>query len=658
MLPAFLTNEALRLILFGGKGGVGKTTTAASSAILLASTHPDKKIILVSTDPAHSLGDCFEKRLGDNPVPVDFCKNIFLREFDAGKALLLFKKKYGQEIKLIANRGTYFDNEDINRFFDLSFPGIDEVMGILEIAELLDLYSVVMVDTAPTGHTLSMLKLPAILKKWLDVFSLMGEKHHLLEEHFTRHRSYDEADLFIETINTKLTRVSDLLCSITETEFVVVTNPEEMVLDETERLLHGLFELKIPVRTIVINRVAEGRGCPFCERRELRQRPFIEKLELKSSYKKILIPLFSSEIKGVEKLKTFASVLLGGEDGFKCHPLPNPPPSKGKEADFGNSSAIEGKLSLEGLTGVNFVMVGGKGGVGKTTISAATALLLAEKNSERAYNLYSIDPAHSLGDCFKRSIGDKGSQVLPNLHVFELDADKLYLKFKEEYRSAIDNLFDRIAGGSSYNSGIDFGHDRELLNELFEMSPPGLSELMALHKIISDMAPSTPLKTDCVIFDTAPTGHFVRFMELPVLVREWLKAIFELLLKYKGVVRLGEVAEKLVGLSKNIRSVIDIMTDDKKTATIVVTMPKAMAIAESERLLESLDKYKIRCDDIVINMVAQASDCRLCAAYAEDEARWIGKAKKLRRSAAVVPYLADDICGTQNLKRFGEMIWK
>lgn len=650
MFPTFLTNRALRLILFGGKGGVGKTTTAAASAILIAERHPEKKILLISTDPAHSLGDSFEIKLGDDPVPADPYKNIFLREFNAAKALDRFKTKHGKAIKLIADRGTYFDGEDINRFFDLSFPGIDEVMGILEIAELTAQYDTVIIDTAPTGHTLSMLKLPAVLKKWMEVFSLMGEKHHILEEHFARSRSHDEADSFIETINAKLTHANSLLCNASETEFVVVTIPEEMVLDETERLLRGLFTLKIPVRTLVINRVYEGKGCPYCERRADQQRPFIDILEQKPSYKKNSIPLFPSEIKGVAKLKMFASALTG---------------VGGTVADIApKKSAVreyKDRLPLKDIDKAALIMIGGKGGVGKTTTSAATALLLAGKYTDRTYNLYSIDPAHSLGCSFGKAIGEKGLQVLPNLHVFELDADDLYLKFQEEYRSAIDDLFDQFAGGASYERGMDLGHDRELLNALFEMSPPGLNELMALHKIISDMEKadsSVPPKADCVIFDTAPTGHFVRFMEMPALVRSWLNATFELLLKYKGVVRLGEIAEKLINLSKNIRSVIDMMTDNKKTAAIVVTIPKAIAVAESERLLESLDGFKIKCDGIVVNMVTHAGDCGLCAAYAADEACWMDKAKHLRKNAAVVPYLTDDMCGVQNLKKFGELVWK
>lgn len=638
---------SLRLIFFGGKGGVGKTTMAAASALLRAEQNPGQKILVISTDPAHSLGDSFEEKLGDDPVCAGFCKNIFLREFDAARALEAFKEKYCREIKVIADRGTYFDEADVDRFFTLSFPGIDEVMGILEIADLVDHYDTVIVDTAPTGHTLSMLKLPAILKKWMRVFALMGEKHHILEEHFAKHRSSDEADDFIKTISEKLTRVDELLRSVNETEFVVVVIPEEMVIDETNRLLHELFALKIPVHRIIINRVITGGGCPVCGHRSAVQKPYLEKLVAKASYEKTIIPLFPSEIKGIERLKMVATA-IGGRGGTM----------DALAAQKVVAHEFKELLPLEDIDHADLIMIGGKGGVGKTTTSAATALLLAAKNEDRMYHLYSIDPAHSLGDCFQKSIGDKGVQVLKNLRVCELDADKLYLQFQEEYRSAINGIFDHFVGGSSTGRGMDLGYDRELLNELFEMAPPGLSELMALHQIISDIGSQSNAPQACILFDTAPTGHFVRFMELPALVRTWLKAIFELLLKYKGVVRLGEVAEKLVALSKNIRTVVDLMADRKKTAVIVVTIPKAMAVVETERLLKTLDGFHIRCDDIVINMATKTGECGQCAAFAADEAPWIKKGRKLRHHAAVVPYLAKDLGGTENLKEFGGLIWE
>ena len=641
MLPTFLRNPGLRLVFFGGKGGVGKTTTAAAASILLAEQHPDRKILLVSTDPAHSLADSFEQALSDAAIPSRSQQNLFLREFDASKAFASFRIRHGREIKIIAETGTCFGAEDINRLFNLSFPGIDEMMGILEIVDWMDNYDTVVIDTAPTGHTLSMLRLPPILQKWLGVLVLMGEKHHLLEEHFARRRSDNEADSFIKATHDKLTRVGNLLRDARSTEFVVVTNPEEMVLEETERLLRALAALKIPVLTLVANRVCVAGSCPFCQRRRARQSPFLERLALKSAYEIVPLPVLPYEVKGVAKLKVLASALTARGDT-----MAPAAPQKAVPLEF------KERLPARDVDNARFLIFSGKGGVGKTTASAASALFLAERNKARTYKLYSIDPAHSLGDCFQRPVGDGGSQILPNLSVYELDAEKLYLAFQEQYRSAINNLFDDLAGRPSHDRGMDLGHDRKLLNELFQTAPPGLSELMALQQVILELG-----TTDRVIVDTAPTGHFVRFLELPPLIRDWLGTIFQLLLKYKAAARLGSAAQSLVNLSKDLRTVSAIMTDPQQTAVIVVTMPKAMAVAEAQRLLASLDKYKIKCDDMVVNMAAQAGDCGFCAARAAEEAQWIEKGKKLRRSAAVVPYLAQETCGVENLRQFGRMLW-
>src|SRR3989338_2892714 len=411
MLPTFFTNESLHLLFFGGKGGVGKTSSAASAAVWFSDNYPNKKFLLISTDPAHSLSDSFELKIGDKTAP--FSKNLHLREFDAAHALERFKKKYGSAIKSITDRGTYFDNADIDSFFNLSLPGIDEMMGIFEIAELLERheYDTIIIDTAPTGHTLSMLRLPELLDKWLGVFDLMEGKHHLLQECFGHGTSKDIADDFLRTMHDRLKMVNQLLRNPQETEFVVVTIPEEMVIAETDRLLKSLYELKIPVHNIIVNRVSMNERFEVCKKRKDDQRSLVERIEAKASYKKIYIPTLSTEVRGVEKLKTFASWLEGGEAR-----------SLKLEAGKSNfqhlaSSFVGKRLSFSNLGHVKFIMVCGKGGVGKTTVASSPAVLLAERQPEIKYQLYSIDPANSLGDSFSTTIGDKGINILPNLAV-------------------------------------------------------------------------------------------------------------------------------------------------------------------------------------------------------------------------------------------------
>ncbi|MDO9066526.1 MAG: ArsA-related P-loop ATPase, partial [Chloroflexota bacterium] len=133
--PSFMLDTETRLLLFGGKGGVGKTTLAAATALFWAGQDvrggPDssigqRKILIASTDPAHSLCDSFDQPIGDVITPVGHVANLFALEMDAAKRLENFKRKHNSVLKKIMDRGTYFDQEDIAEFFDLSLPGLDE----------------------------------------------------------------------------------------------------------------------------------------------------------------------------------------------------------------------------------------------------------------------------------------------------------------------------------------------------------------------------------------------------------------------------------------------------------------------------------------------------------------------------------------------------
>src|SRR3990172_12877464 len=114
-VPSFLARPSLRLLLFGGRGGVGKTTCAAAAALRMAAHSPEQSFLLVSTDPAHSLQDCLA---GFEP-PV----NLKILELDSDAFLKLFRERHLRTLKEIALRGTFLDEEDINRFMELSLPG-------------------------------------------------------------------------------------------------------------------------------------------------------------------------------------------------------------------------------------------------------------------------------------------------------------------------------------------------------------------------------------------------------------------------------------------------------------------------------------------------------------------------------------------------------
>lgn len=687
MAPECFQNRDLRLILFGGKGGVGKTTMAASAAVHLAqSYHNEKKVLVISTDPAHSLSDSFGIEIGDCVTPISVVSdewsvvrgqrsdqqratsgeqqpvtngqcpmtNLYARELDTSKLADRFKEKNEAVIKKLADRGSYFDRQDIAEFFDLSLPGMDEVMAVIEMANLIrdETYDILILDTAPTGHTVRMLNLPEQMRKWIEVMDLMQHKHRYMATHFTG-RKYikDECDVFLDNLSSDIDRVKRLLSNRQTTRFVPVTIPEPMSIYETERMLRSLEKLNIPVKDMIVNRVMESDGCEFCRlKKEDQKKPLAEIEDKFSRYSLIKVSLFPLEIQGVDELKRLADYFSG-----KTGPIEL---KKAKPQDEDPRTYLALNPDLE------IILFGGKGGVGKTTLASAAALYMAGKHPEKRVLIFSTDPAHSLSDSFGLQIGnqitpisyenvDNGQWTINETNLFglEMNADKLFEDFKKNFRDETGKMFDRFLGG-----GVDIKFDREVMTELLTLAPPGLDEIMALDKIM-DLRKEG--KFNLFILDTSPTGHLLRFLELPDMVREWLKAFFRLLLKYKGVVRLTKAAERALAMSKNVRRIQETLTSPERTEFIGVTIPEAMGALELERLIGALDDSGIPSNNIAINMVIPQTDCAFCSLKRAEQQGYI---KKLRsrypdRTVTKMPLFSHEIRGVDSLNKVGRIMF-
>ncbi|HEY0365218.1 MAG TPA: ArsA family ATPase, partial [Pyrinomonadaceae bacterium] len=206
-----------RYLFFGGKGGVGKTTAASATALyLLNKLKKDDSILLFSTDPAHSLSDSLDVKIGNRLVEVKQLRGarLFAYEMDASLALERFREEHGKVLAEIAERGTLLDEEDINDLLSLSLPGMDEVMSLFELSELdrEGKYTHIVVDTAPSGHTSRLLRLPEVFDRMVKALDLMGDKHRYIVAHFARRRPVaDEVDLFLQDLSRRIEAVRTLL---------------------------------------------------------------------------------------------------------------------------------------------------------------------------------------------------------------------------------------------------------------------------------------------------------------------------------------------------------------------------------------------------------------------------------------------------------------
>ena len=258
------------------------------------------------------------------------------------------------------------------------------------------------------------------------------------------------------------------------------------------------------------------------------------------------------------------------------------------------------------------VIFGGKGGVGKTTAAAAYALGLARTDPKRKLLVFSTDPAHSLSDSFAEPIGKLKKRVAghKNLDAMEIDPGEWFEELKQRYRSWTDDLFTSLSG----RSGMQIQFDREAMRELVELTPPGIDEIAALGTI-SELLDEN--RYDTIILDTAPTGHLIRFLELPEVALSWIRTFMKLLLKYQNVVRATEVAEELVVLSKSIKRVLALLTDPETCEFVGVAIPERMSLEETIDLAKALDKLKVPLRKLIINGIVSedaAKQCRFCKA--------------------------------------------
>jgi len=305
-----LLNKSLKFIMFGGKGGVGKTTMAAATALELAK---ENKVLIFTTDPAPSLGDSFGQAIGSEPTPVAGTNNLFAMEIDAKKVLKEFKEEYGREILDILQQGTYLADEETEEMFRLDIPGLDEVMSLKKITDFMESsdYQRYIVDTAPTGHTLRLLTLPELLNNWIKFLASLRWRYHAMVKQFAGEKRIEKADDFLLQMKKTVNKVKELLQDSEKTEFIVVTIAEKMGVSETEDLIGSLEQMHIPSKHIIINNIFPKVESDFAKMRRKTQERYIQEIREKfNNYSITEIVLQPSEIQGLDSLQKLGEQLF------------------------------------------------------------------------------------------------------------------------------------------------------------------------------------------------------------------------------------------------------------------------------------------------------------------------------------------------------------
>ncbi len=308
-----LDNADLKLILFGGKGGVGKTSCATATAIELSKY---RKTLLISTDPAHSVSDCLGQQIGNGIHFVKGMKDLSVTEIVAEQVFSDFKKENEEELKTLFETSTSLDSEDIEDLLRLSIPGIDEVMSLKTIIDIMEegRFEKYIVDTAPTGHTLRLISSPTMLDQWIKVAAKMRWKYRYMVTSFSGTYTQDKTDALLLNLKRTVKKIENLFRDVTQCEFIPVCIPESMAVSETGRLISMLRDSNLSVRQIVVNNVMESEGCSFCKERKNAQQKYLEQISITyPNLNRVIVPLFAYEIQGMERLNQMRMSLFDKE---------------------------------------------------------------------------------------------------------------------------------------------------------------------------------------------------------------------------------------------------------------------------------------------------------------------------------------------------------
>jgi arsenite/tail-anchored protein-transporting ATPase len=631
-----------KFLFYGGKGGVGKTTLAAARALTEAAN--GHRVVVVSTDPAHSLGDVLDARLTSAPRTIR--RRLQALELDGPGAFRRWLRRHRPALRDILEEGTWLDRGDVEALLDLPIPGIDELVGLLEIARLAETTRAdrIVVDTAPTGHALRMLAAPQTVGAVAGALDALYETHRIVRDQLARVGGPEASDRLIALLAAQAREIAEMLRDPSRTAMHWVTLPEDLSVEETMDAVGALEEAGIRVGEIVINRVLpDGAWCPLCGPRRFQEQRAIVRIR-RGPGRNHVVSSMAAEVREPRGARALMSM--------STSPGSTDRPRVGRL----ETSALPAQHTIRdetinALNGGNLLFFVGKGGVGKTTVSAATAVRVAHEQPRKRVLLISTDPAHSLADVFDAPVGDVPHRITrapQNLALREIDTRRALQLHRTAIESALDEIASTLGAGPASDA-------RASAADMFDLAPPGVDELLGMLSILDARD-----HYDLIVVDAAPTGHALRLLELPTMMRQWSQVFLRVLLKYRAVARPGGLAAELIDFSRSVRELIAWLRDANRTHFIVVTRASAMPFSETDRLIDRLRRMKLAVPAIVVNaLTANPGRCRWCRAVATEERRWVGRLRRASRShrhrCAIIqtPLSAPPPRGARRLRQWG-----
>ena len=613
------SGDDTEFVFFSGKGGVGKSTVSCATATWLADN--DYETLLVTTDPAPNLSDIFGQEIGHGVTAIDDIENLSAIEIDPDQAA----EEYRQET--IEPMRELLDDEQISAVEEqLNSPCVEEIAAFDNFVDFMQSpeYDVVVFDTAPTGHTIRLMELPSDWNAELEKggSTCIGPAASMED----KKKDYE--------------RAIDTLQDGEKTSFAFVGKPEDSSIDEINRSASDLGELGIESQLLIINGYLPESVCedPFFDSKRADEQAVIERAESEFDADAMATyPLQPGEIAGLDLLADVGGVLYDGDEAtVDVGSATNVDTEQSADVEsLADPDAIAENLQpVDGET--RYLFFTGKGGVGKSTIAATSATKLAEAGYETL--VVTTDPAAHLEDIFGEPVGHEPTSVSQeNLDAARIDQQKAL----EEYR---EQVLDHVTEMYAEKEDTQIDVEAAIANVEEELESPCAEEMAALEKFVGYFEIEG---YDIVVFDTAPTGHTLRLLELP---SDW-----------KGFMDLGSLTKGAApAKGGKYDMVIETMQNPAKSSFAFVMYPEYTPMMEAHRATEDLkDQVDIETAFVVANYLLpeEYGDNAFFTNRRAQQQQYLGEIKeRFETPLMAAPLRADEPIGLDELSAFGDEI--
>jgi arsenite-transporting ATPase len=603
-------------IFFSGKGGVGKTSMACTHAVRYADE--GQRVLIVTTDPASNLADVFEQPIGHQVTAIQAVPNLWAMEIDPDKATQEYVDRALAPLRAAFPAPMVKVMEE-----QMSGPCTAEVAAFDRFTDFIVLdssalqFNTVIFDTAPTGHTIRLLELPAEWSQSIDAASAGSGQTCI------------GPAAAIQDAKRKYENALAALRNESQSTFVFVLHPEAIAIRETKRAIAELEKLGIHTHQLIVNGIipSSERVNPLFSARSEMQSRYLEQIKAELPYPAQQMNLLSGEIKGAGRLRQVGKIFFNGEpaavemDSSDVQSI---------SVAVSSSAEIRAKILLNGQRRTLFFA--GKGGVGKTVASCITAVWLAQQGYKTL--LLTTDPAAHLGDVLGQPVGNSPALVFGLQTLWAVNIDP---------KAAAETYKARIL-----NDARQRGRPESAIKVMQEeLDSPCTEEMAAFDQFIDYASQSD---WDAVVFDTAPTGHTMRLLELPL---DWSQQIDVKVFASVDGSAADDVAKQRFG------RVIEMMRDPAQSTFAFVMYPEATPILEAWRAAKELETVGIHPGLVVANFVIPPEQA---TSFAQARRNMHEKyLAEIRQRFAVpvleIPLLPQEVKGLEMLAELGELAY-